>query len=112
MAFMQWALAVLSVAANAIKLRNYGAKHWSMTAAVAVENGQSLVWPTVLTRWRLDGVVAMKTKAFNQAYAVGSHFIYQRCKVLCSGYPDRTVAGACGTIVEIDREPFLLKQKH
>lgn len=55
----------------------------------------------------------MKAKAFNQVYAVGSHFIYQPCKVLRGGYPARTVAEArdfnCGTIVEIDREPFFVK---
>ena len=55
----------------------------------------------------------MKAKAFNQAYVVGSHFIYQPCKVLRGGYPAKTVSEArdfkCGTIVEINREPFFVK---
>lgn len=55
----------------------------------------------------------MKAKAFNQAFPVGSHFILQPCKFLRGGYLVKNVAEArdfnCGTIVEIDREPFFVK---
>lgn len=55
----------------------------------------------------------MQASEFNRLYKVGSHFIHQPCKVLRGGYPTRTVAEArdfnCGTIVEIDREPFFVK---
>ncbi|EBQ3682342.1 hypothetical protein FKM52_19510 [Mixta tenebrionis] len=55
----------------------------------------------------------MKAKAFNQAHAVGSHFIYQPCRALRGGYPVRTRDKArdfkCGCIVEIDRAPYFVK---
>lgn len=55
----------------------------------------------------------MHAKEFNHRYNVGSHFIYQACRVLRGGYPAKTVDKArdfkCGTIVEIDREPFFVK---
>ena len=51
----------------------------------------------------------MNAKEFNQRYAVGSHFIYQPCKVLRGGTVVKTIGEArdlnSSTIVEINVEP-------
>ncbi|WP_407646974.1 ANR family transcriptional regulator [Erwinia tracheiphila] len=55
-----------------------------------------------------DGVASMNAKEFNQRYAVGSHFIYQPCKVLRGGTVVKTIGEArdlnSSTIVEINVE--------
>ena len=55
----------------------------------------------------------MRAGEFNHHYEVGSHFILSGHPALRGGYPVKTVSEArdfrCGTIVEIDREPFFVK---
>lgn len=61
-------------------------------------------------RSRVHGVSVMKAEEFNARYPVGSHFIFQPCKVLRGGLQVKTVDVArdlkSATVVEINLEPY------
>jgi hypothetical protein len=58
----------------------------------------------------------MRAKAFNQCYSVGCRFVYRSSSEIPGARVIKTVKTVdiardfkCGTIVEIDREPYFVK---